>query len=65
MILSFCFKLVLTSRNDFLTTLSNAKGAGQPVDVCIISPGCHIDKEVRWVPDGESKSEPLCTNICM
>lgn len=65
MILSFCFKLVHTLRNDFLTTVSNAEGAGQPVNVSIISPGCHINEEVRRVPDGEPKSEPLYTNICM
>lgn len=65
MILSFWFKLVHTLRNDFLTTVSNAEGAGQPVNVSIISPGCHINEEVRRVPDGEPKSEPLYTNICM
>lgn len=63
MILSFCFKQTL--RNDFLTTVSNAEGAGQPINVFIISPGCHIDEEVRRVPEGESKSEPVYTNVCM
>lgn len=51
--------------NEFLTTVSPAEGAGQPINVAIISPGCDIDEEVRRVPDGESKSEPLHTNICM
>lgn len=63
MILSFWFKQTL--RNDFLTTVSNAEGAGQPINIFIISPGCHIDEEVRRVPDGESKSEPVYTNVCM
>lgn len=45
--------------------MSNAEGAGQPVNVRIISPDCHIDEEFRRVPDGESKSEPVYTNICM
>lgn len=54
-----------TLRNDFLTTVSNAERAGQPVNVCVISPGCHIDEKVQRVPEGESKREPFCANICM
>lgn len=58
-ILAFFF-----AENDFLTTVSNAEVAGQPDNVCIISPSCHIDKEVMRVPYGESKCEPFYTDIC-
>lgn len=49
--------------SDSLTTVSDAKAGGHPMDVYIVSPGCHIDEEVRWVSNGEAKSEPVYTSI--
>lgn len=50
-------------QSDFLTTVSNTKAAGEQVDVSIVSPGCHIDEEVRRVLNCEAKSESVDTNI--
>lgn len=49
--------------SDFLTTVPNAEAVGEPVDVCIVSPRCHINEEVRRVLNGEAKSESVYTNI--
>lgn len=48
---------------DLLTTVSNAEAVGEPDDVRIVSPGCHINEEVRWVLNGEAESESIYTNI--
>lgn len=55
--------LQLVETWDFLTTVAEAEACGQPIDVSIISPGCHINEEIRRVPDGESKSESVYANI--
>lgn len=45
------------------TTVSSAEAVGEPVDVSVVSPSRHVNKEVRWVLNGEAKSESVYTNI--
>lgn len=59
----FIYKTCGNFQSDFLTTVSNTEAAGEQVDVSIVSPGCHIDEEVRRVLNCEAKSESVDTNI--
>ena len=57
------FKACGNFESDFLTTVSNAEAVGEPIDVSIVSPSCHINEEVRRVLNGEAKSESVHPNI--
>lgn len=46
-----------------LTTVSNTKAVGEPVDISIISPGRNIDEEISWVSYGEAKRESVYLSV--